>query len=227
MSRITIAAIALLGLAVGAWVLSGPFGGSSGSTNLARQLVGAANAQEAEEIDTSTITEMRMGNEDAPVTVIEYASYTCPHCASFHAENFKKLKADYIDPGKINFIYREVYFDRYGLWASAVARCAGPERFFGITDLIYKGQSDWTRAGEPAAIVDELRKIGRLAGLDGETLEGCLQDAQKLRTLVAWYEENAEEHGISSTPSFVIDGTTYQNMPYEEMQGLIDEAIGS
>ncbi len=226
MSRITIIAVALLALLAGAWYLSGPIGGSQ-SSNLATELVGAANAQEAEEIDTSTITEMSMGNPEADVTVIEYASFTCPHCASFHAENFKKLKADYIDSGKINFVYREVYFDRYGLWASAVARCAGPEKFFGISDLIYKGQSEWTGAGDPAAIVDELRKIGRLAGIDGERLESCLQDAQKLRTLVAWYEENAEADGITSTPSFVIDGTTYKNMPYEEMQGLIDDAIGS
>lgn len=227
MSRITIAALALLALAGGAWILSGPTGTSPNSTSLSGELVGAANAQEAEEIDTSTITEMSLGNPDADVTVIEYASFTCPHCATFHSGNFKKLKEDYIDPGKINFIYREVYFDRYGLWASAVARCAGPEKFFGLTDLIYKGQSDWARAGDPAAIVDGLRKIGRLAGIDGETLEACLQDAQKLRTLVAWYEENAEEHDISSTPSFVINGTTYRNMPYEEMQGLIDDAIGS
>ena len=110
------------------------------------------------------------------MTVVEYASFTCPHCATFHNDTFKKLKADYIDSGKVKFIYREVYFDRYGLWASMVARCGGQEKFFGIADLIYKSQSEWTRAGEPAAIVDELRKIGRLAGpWAGQTLSdlGC------------------------------------------------------
>lgn len=227
MSRITIAAATLLALAAGDWYLSRPAIHVPGSGTLAAELVGAAQAQEAEQIDTSTVTEMRMGNADAPVTVIEYASYTCPHCATFHDGNFQKLKADYIDTGKIDFIYREVYFDRYGLWASAVARCAGPEKFFGITEMIYDGQSDWARGGDPAAIVDGLRKIGRMAGIDGEMLEGCLQDAQKLRTLVAWYEENAAEHGVSSTPSFVIDGTTYSNMSYEEMQGLIEDAGAS
>ncbi|KIC49912.1 DsbA family protein [Tateyamaria sp. ANG-S1] len=197
----------------------------------AERLLGAANAQEAaSDIDTSSVIEMQLGNPDAPVTVIEYASYTCPHCATFHSGPFKQLKADYIDTGKVNFIYREVYFDRFGLWASAIARCAGtPESFFGITEMLYAGQSEWARAGggDPAQIADELRKIGRLAGLDGSTLEACLTDADNLRKLVAWYQQNAAEDGINSTPTFVINGTTYNNMSYADMSGLIDEAAGS
>jgi len=197
----------------------------------AERLLGAANAQTAaEDIDTSAVVEMQLGNPDAPVTVIEYASYTCPHCATFHTGAFKQLKSEYIDAGKINFVYREVYFDRFGLWASAIARCAGtPETFFGITDMLYAGQSEWARAGggDPAQIADELRKIGRLAGLSSDTLEACLTDGDNLRTLVAWYQENAEEDGINSTPSFVINGTKYSNMAYSEMTRLIDEAAGS
>ena len=182
------------------------------------------NADGNADYDTSTIREMSLGNPDAPVTMIEYASYTCPHCASFHAGVYKQLKKDYIDTGKINFVYREVYFDRYGLWASIIARCAGPERFFGVTDLLYAGQSTWARAGEPANIIAELRKIGRLAGLDEATLEACLTDQEKAKTLVTWYQENAQADGIRSTPSFVINGTTYNNMNYSEMSRLIDEA---
>lgn len=189
-------------------------------------LPGAAFAQDTE-VDTSTIAEMSLGNPDAPVTVIEYASYTCPHCANFHEGVYKQLKSDYIDTGKINFVYREVYFDRYGLWASMIARCGGEDRFFGITDLIYEKQAEWSRAGSAPQIADELRKIGRLAGLDNDTLEACLQDQDTARTLVAWYQENAEEHGIRSTPSFVINGETYQNMNYSDFSALIDEAIGS
>lgn len=182
------------------------------------------NADENADLDTSGIEEMRLGNPDAPVTIIEYASYTCPHCASFHGGVFKELKRDYIDTGEINFIYREVYFDRYGLWASMIARCAGPDKFFGMSDLIYSGQSTWARAGEPSQIIGELRKIGRLAGLNDETLQACLEDDTKARTLVAWYQENAKADGIRSTPSFVINGTTYDNMSYAEMAKIIDEA---
>ncbi|TMM52410.1 DsbA family protein [Sulfitobacter sabulilitoris] len=220
MSRMIAILAALVVVGFGAFYVLG-----SGGTTTPADPLGAANAQTAEaDVDTSVIPDMTLGNADAPVTVIEYASFTCPHCATFHAGPYKQLKTDYIDTGKINFVYREVYFDRYGLWASMIARCAGPDRFFGVADLIYSGQSEWSRAGEPAAIVEELRKIGRLAGLDGDTLESCLQDADKARTLVAWYQENAEADGIESTPSFVINGTKYSNMAYDEMAAIIDAA---
>jgi|TARA_B110000908_G_scaffold172664_1_gene241772 protein-disulfide isomerase len=185
----------------------------------------ADNADENADLDIASIPDMMIGNPDAKVTVVEYASYTCPHCASFHAGTFKELKRDYIDTGKINFVFREVYFDRYGLWASMIARCAGPDKFFGMTDLMFTSQSSWTRAGEPAAIIDELRKIGRLAGMDGDTLEACLNDDEKAKTLVAWYQEKAGADEIESTPSFVINGKKYSNMSFAEMSGIIDAAI--
>jgi protein-disulfide isomerase len=224
------AALVVIGGGALYWGLSRPEPapqGAGAETAGAETAVASGTAEAATQSDlaqTGAIEDMQIGNPDAPVTVIEYASYTCPHCASFHSNSFKQLKTDYIDSGKINFIYREVYFDRYGLWASMIARCAGPDKFFGMTDLIYKGQSQWARAGEPGAIIDELRKLGRLAGLDGDQLESCLQDEDKARELVEWYQKNAETHGIDSTPSFVINGTTYTNMAYPEMSKIIDEA---
>ena len=188
-------------------------------------LPGAANAQSSTPSEV-TIEDMVIGAEDAPVEIIEYASFTCPHCATFHKGVFKDLTADYIDTGKVKFAYREVYFDRYGLWGSLVARCGGEERFFGITEMIYDTQGEWSRAGSEAAIADELRKIGRIAGLDNDQLEACLSNGDKARGLIEWYQANAEEHGINSTPSFVIDGTTYSNMSYGEFQEIIDEKVG-
>ena len=180
----------------------------------------AANAQEGVEIEDITL-----GDADAPVEVIEYASYTCPHCASFHAETFKDFKRDYIDTGKVHFIYREVFFDRYGLWAAMVARCGGPERYFGISDLIYAQQGSWARAGEPAAIAGELKKLGLQAGLDQAQLDACLQDADMAQSLVAWYEGNAQRDGIRSTPSFVIDGEVHTgNMSLSRIGELVDAA---
>ncbi|MFW8593671.1 DsbA family protein [Cribrihabitans neustonicus] len=223
MTRLMSGVFAAVALVAGGYAISGFNGQGSLPHN---PLVGAAHAQEAE-VDTSTITEMVMGEEDAPVTMIEYASYTCPHCANFHNETFKKLKADYIDTGKVKFVYREVYFDRYGLWASMIARCSGPEKFFGITDLIYEGQSDWARAGGANEIVEELRKIGRLAGLENNELEACLQDAAKAQTLVTWYQENATEDGIESTPTFIINGEKVTNQPYEDLKKLIDAELES
>lgn len=184
------------------------------------------SAAEAQEIDTSGVLEMSMGNPDADVTVIEYASFTCPHCRRFHETTLKDLKTDYIDTGKINFIYREVYFDRYGLWAGLIARCGGPERYFGMADLIYKGQSEWTAGGDPASIAEGLRRIGRLAGLNDEQLNACLQDGDMANALVAVYQENADRDGINSTPSFLINGKKYSNMAYAEFKEVLDGELG-
>ena len=191
-------------------------------------LAWTAPAAQAQDADTSGIAEMTMGDPDAPVTVIEYASYTCPHCARFHESAFKDLKRDYIDTGKIHFVYREVYFDRFGLWASIVARCGeGAEnRFFGISEMLYEQQGDWARQDDPAAIVDRLRRIGKTAGLTDAELDQCLTDAGNAQALYARWQAFSEQDSIESTPSFVIDGRKYSNMPYDEMSDLIDTAIG-
>lgn len=223
MTRLMSGVFAAVALAAGAFAITSY---NSQSRLPENPLVGAAFAQEAE-VDTSTITEMVLGAEDAPVTLIEYASYTCPHCANFHNSTFKQLKEEYIDTGKVRFIYREVYFDRYGLWASMIARCAGPEKFFGISDLIYKGQSEWTRAGAATDIIDALRKIGGVAGIEKDALEACLQDGTKAQTLVTWYQENATEDGIESTPSFILNGTKIGNQSFDSFKELIDAELNS
>ncbi len=186
----------------------------------------AANAQSSDaDAEATEIIDMVQGAEDAPITVIEYASFTCPHCARFHSDVYKFLRKNYIDTGKIKFIFREVYFDKYGMWASMIARCSGPDRFFGMTDLILNSQSTWARAGDDLAIVEALRKIGRLSGMQDAALDSCLQDGDKLRALVGWYKENAQRDGIQSTPSFLIDGQPYKNMNYEEFAKILDEKL--
>jgi len=186
----------------------------------------AANAQSSDaDAGATEIIDMVQGAEDAPITVIEYASFTCPHCARFHSDVYRLLRKNYIDTGKIKFIFREVYFDKYGMWASMIARCSGPDRFFGMTDLILNSQSTWARAGDDLAIVEALRKIGRLSGMQDAALDNCLQDGEKLRALVGWYKENAQRDGIQSTPSFLIDGQLYKNMSYEEFAKILDEKL--
>lgn len=224
LSAVALAAVIVVG---GWWVA-----GQGSAPGAAITLPGAASAQQASETETESeassveIVEMTQGAEDALIEVIEYASYTCPHCAAFHEDVLPQLKEDYIDTGKVKFVYREVYFDKYGMWASLVARCGGEEKFFGITDMIYDTQDEWSRAGSDAAIADELRKIGRMAGLDNDQLESCLTDSTKLRALVEWYQANAEEHGVRSTPTFVIDGETHSNMSYADFTEILDERLG-
>ncbi|MFD1156551.1 DsbA family protein [Roseovarius aestuarii] len=197
----------------------------SQTTSVSNLPLGAVNAQEAAEIDTSSVVEMSLGAEDAKVTVVEYASFTCPHCANFHKGPFKQLKADYIDSDQIQFIYRDVYFDRFGLWASMVARCGGEERFFGISDMLYNQQKDWIGGGEPGEISANLRKIGKVAGLGADQIEACLNDSDKAKTLVAWFKENAEADQIQSTPTLVINGEKYSNMGYGDLKAIIDEKL--
>lgn len=202
-------------------------GGAYLMTNTAPSPTGFAMAEAQDvDIDTSSIMDMTLGSVDAPIEVVEYASYTCPHCANFHKSVFKDLKENYIDTGKIKFTYREVYFDRFGLWASMVARCGGDMRFFGITDLLYAEQGEWTGAGDPATIAENLRKIGLKAGLSTEQLDVCMQDGEKAQTLVAWYEENAKADDISSTPTFIVDGKKESNMNYADFSALLDEKLG-
>jgi protein-disulfide isomerase len=223
MNRAIVLFFAVVALAAGAFFSLNR--SAPGNPEMA-SLVGAAYAQDAA-IDTSSVIEMSVGSPDAPITLIEYASYTCPHCANFHTGAYQKIKENYIDTGKVRLIYREVYFDRYGLWASMVARCGGPEKFFGITEMIYEKQSEWSRAGGAPEIAGELRKIGLLAGLEKDQLEACLTDGTKAQTLVAWYQENAEEHEVTGTPSFILNGRKVSNQPYEDFARLFDEELGS
>lgn len=186
-------------------------------------MTGASQAQEAS-VDTSGIVEMTMGAEDAKVTIIEYASFTCPHCANFHKGPLKQLKADYIDTDKVHFIYRDVYFDRFGLWAAMVARCGGPEKFFGISDMLYEQQQEWTK-GEPAQIAVNLRRIGKLAGIEPDAVEACLNDNETAKALVAWYQANAEADDVNSTPTLIINDQKYNNMAYDELKAIIEEKL--
>ncbi|KJZ19307.1 DsbA family protein [Loktanella sp. S4079] len=189
-------------------------------------LPGAANAQEATG-ELPEVIEMVVGNPLAKVEVIEYASFTCPHCASFNANQHKLLKENYIDTNLIRFVYREVYFDRPGLWASMIARCTdNTEFFFAFSDLLYQQQREWLASGDPATIIQDLRRLGKTAGLDDAALDACLSDAAKAEALYTWYQDNAERDGINSTPSFMIDGEKYSNMNYDEFAAILDEKLG-
>ena len=179
----------------------------------------AAQAQEtatppatATEAPAITVADYGIGAPDAPVKIVEYLSYTCPHCAHFHADVYPKLKADYIDTGKVRLEYHEVYFDRYGLWAAMMARCGGEMRYFGITDILYDTQSDWAASDDPAAVVASLKKIGRTAGMDDATLDACMNDADMAKALVAHYETNFKADGIEGTPTFIINGQVVEGV---------------
>jgi protein-disulfide isomerase len=177
-------------------------------------------------VDTSGIQEMVLGADDAPIKMTEYASFTCPHCASFHANVFKDLKKDYIDTGKVQFTYRDVYFDQFGLWAAMIARCE-PTRFFGISDMLYDQQKNWIGNADPTGIADRLRKIGLVAGLENDQIDACLADEDKARSLVAWWQKNGEADDVTGTPTLFIDGEKHSNMSYNDLKAILDAKLES
>lgn len=174
--------------------------------------------------DAGPVMEMTLGNPDAKVTLMEYASFTCPHCANFHNGPLKQFKTDYVDSGLVRFVYRDVYFDRPGLWAALVARC-DPAKFFGIADLLYADQKAWIGSGDPAVIVENLRKIGRIAGLTEDQLDSCLSDGAQAQTLYTWFQDNMKADDVDSTPTLFIDGTKHSNMAYNDLKSLLDKAL--
>jgi len=166
-----------------------------------------------------------LGSPDAPVKIVEYASYTCPHCATFHANVFKDLKRDYIDTGKVHFTLREVYFDRYGLWAAMVARCGGEVRYFGIHDMLFDQQQEWAAPQDPVQVVANLRTIGISAGLDGAAIDACLNDQAYAEALIARFETNMAADGVEGTPTIFVNGAKHANMPYADLKAIIDAEL--
>lgn len=163
-----------------------------------------------------------IGDPDAPVEIIEYASLTCPHCARFHTDVWPEIKEAYVDTGKAKLIIREVYFDKFGLWASMTARCGGEKGFYPMVDTFLGTQGVWTRAPD---IAHAIHQIGRRAGLSNERLRACLADREYAKTLLERYKENAEADGIRSTPTFLINGEKHGNMSLEEMTKLIEAEL--
>ena len=167
--------------------------------------------------------EMVIGDENAPVTVIEYASLGCPHCANFHANTFPEIKKNYIDTGKVKFIYRDFPLGNPALAAAMIARCAGPSKYFGMIDILFRSQPQWGRAENPLAA---LSKIARFGGMSEDDVGACLQNQELLNHIQSSARNAAEEHKINATPSFVIEGETISGgMPYEDFKKLLDEAL--
>jgi protein-disulfide isomerase len=163
-----------------------------------------------------------VGSADAKVKMVEYASFTCPHCATFHNTVYPQLKADYIDTGKVHFTLREVYFDRYGLWAALIARCGGEMKYFGIHDMLFEKQTEWAASEDPMQVVENLKTIGRAAGLEDAAMEACLNDQANAEALIKQFQTNFEADGVEGTPTLFINGTKHSNMTYEDLKAILD-----
>ncbi|MFN0115045.1 MAG: DsbA family protein [Paracoccaceae bacterium] len=226
--RRSLLAAALIALAAfGGFLWSGR--PDSRVTDLVPPFVGAAEAQTTDTAaaPATEVPDMVLGNAEAAVTVIEYASFTCPHCRNWHSTVWPEFRKNYVDTGKVKFVYREVYFDKFGLWAAMVARCGGPMKYFGIADMVYDTQKDWIADGQDATIAGNLRKIGLKAGIAQDQLDACLKDNAMAKAMVASYQKNATADGVEGTPTFIINGEKVSGeMTYADFARIIDGKLG-
>lgn len=171
------------------------------------------------------LPDVALGAEDAPLTIIEYASFTCGHCANFHNDVFPDLKADYIDTGKVKFVQRDIYFDQPGLWAGIMARCGEGKKFYPVADMLFEEQSDWLSGGSGDEVAASLRKIGLKAGMTDDQMTACWDDTAKVEQLIATFQANATADDIQATPTFIIGDETVPNQAWDDMKEIIDTKL--
>jgi protein-disulfide isomerase len=178
-----------------------------GSVALAGLALGAASsfAQDLTGLnDPPAFGEMTLGPDTAKVTVIEYASATCPHCAAFHNETFGALKKEYIDTGKIRFVFREYPHQDAALAAFMLARCAPKDKYFPLIDVFFATQPEWTQ--DPLA---GLNKIAQQAGFTKESFDACMKNETVAKEILA-VRTKAEGFGVTGIPTFFVNGERYE-----------------
>jgi protein-disulfide isomerase len=170
------------------------------------RLISGAFAQTATDVaKPQSLPDMGLGPADAKVTITEYASMTCPHCAAFNDQVFPKIKAEYIDTGKIRYVFREFPLDIKAAAGSMLSRCIAngdAAKYFAVTDLLFKSQSDWVMKNT----TESLTRIGKQAGLSQQQVEDCLKDQALLDKIAADQKYASEVLKVDSTPTFFING---------------------
>ena len=170
------------------------------------RLITEAVAQSATDVAKPvSLPDMALGPADAAVTITEYASMTCPHCAAFNADVFPKIKSEYIDTGKIRYVFREFPLDIKAAAGSVLSRCIAKDdanKYFAVTDLLFKTQADWVMKNTTESLI----RIGKQAGLTQDQIEACLRDQSLLDKLAADQKYAAEVLKVDSTPTFFING---------------------
>jgi protein-disulfide isomerase len=179
----------------------------------------AGSVDMAKLLQPGALPDKVLGNDDAPVTIVEYASMTCPHCAHFHATALPELKTKYIDTGKARLIFREFPFDPRAEAGFMLARCSN-DNYFPMIDVLFKQQQNWASVENAK---DALLQISKLAGFSQESFEACLTDQKLLEDVRAVQKRGADEFKVDSTPTFFINGNTYKGaLTIAEMSAIID-----
>lgn len=170
------------------------------------------------------VAERSLGDPDAPVTIIEYSSLTCPHCAAFHNEVLPDLKERYIETGKVRMIFRDFPLNEPAVDAAVLAHCAGEDRYVGFLDVLFQTQPNWSSAANPR---DALKQLGKLGGLAESDIDACFNDEAMQNAVLQSRLDGSNEHQVQSTPTFVVNGEVYPgNRSIDEFAAIIDPLVG-
>jgi protein-disulfide isomerase len=183
-----------------------------------------AKVSEVELLEAGPIEEMSVGKADAPVTVVEYASMTCGHCAAFHTSTYPEFKKRYVDTGKARYILREFPLDPLAAGAFMLARCAGKDKYFPMVETLFQQQRNWA-VQKP---LEPLFAIARQAGFTQQSFDECLRDQKMLDGIEKVRARGADRFKVESTPTFFINGTMYRGaMTIDQMEKVIDPLLKS
>ena len=175
------------------------------------------------ESEFETLEVKALGNPEAPVVVEEFASFSCSHCAAFHTETFPELKEKYIDTGKIYFVFNEFALNGPAFEATIVARCLPEQHYFNFVSFLFEKQKDWAFGPD---YKEKLAQNAKLVGLSSEKLEECRNNQAMKDDLVARLRKASKMYGITSTPSFLINGELLSgNQPFEAFEAAIDKKL--
>jgi protein-disulfide isomerase len=190
-----------------------PWAQAQDATDAASKMLAAA----------SPLGDRALGRADAPVVMVEYASATCPHCAEFHEKVLPLIKTEYIDTGKVRFIFREFPLDNLAMGAFMLARCVPDGKYFATIDTMFRRQQTWSKTGNPA---DELFRIMQLSGMDKPAFEACLKREDLSKAIFESSKKAAKDFGIKGTPAIFVNGQMIDgHKEMTEVKAAIDAAI--
>ena len=181
----------------------------------------AAATVDLSDVATAQDNDMTMGKDDAKVTLVEYASASCPHCAAFYKEVFPKIKADYIDTGKIKFVFREFPHNQQALAAFMLARCSPKEKYFPLMDVFFTTQEAWVPNAH-----DGLLNIMKQTGMSETDFDACLINQDVAKGIIATREKASTKYGVDGIPTIFIDGKKFTGeTSYDDIKKVIDPLV--
>ena len=164
-----------------------------------------------------------LGDPGAPITIIEYSSLTCPHCAAFHADALPRIKETWIADGRVRLVYRHFPIGGVALRAAAVANCIEGARYFGFLDLLFKGQKRWAKSDDP---LKALGQMARLAGLSQEKFEACANDEAEMDRILEVRQDGVKTYGVKSTPTLIVNGRKVERArSFEYLENIFKEIV--